>query len=76
VDELLDTAAASGRLDVIGEFAYPLPARVISELLGLPTDHIAQFKSWSDGIVGFIGAGKANAEKAEQGHESMRLLTQ
>ena len=27
---------ARGRLDVISEFAYPLPAIVIAELLGVP----------------------------------------
>ncbi len=36
VDELLAPALAAGRLEVIGDFAYPLPATVICELLGIP----------------------------------------
>lgn len=38
VDELLEKPAAHGRLDLMREFAYPLPARVICELLGVPKD--------------------------------------
>ncbi len=36
VDELLDDAPE--RFDLMSEFAYPLPARVICELLGVPTE--------------------------------------
>src|SRR6266545_4256899 len=34
IDELLGRVAGTGRLEVIGDLAYPLPVRVISELLG------------------------------------------
>src|SRR5262249_43609097 len=33
VEELLDVVAAQGRMDVIQDLAYPLPVRVISEML-------------------------------------------
>jgi len=38
VDEILDEAARNGRMDVMRELAYPLPARVICELLGVPAE--------------------------------------
>jgi len=38
VDELLEAPAARGHIELMGEFAYPLPARVICELLGVPKD--------------------------------------
>jgi cytochrome P450 len=38
VDEILDDAAPRGRMDVMRELAYPLPARVICELLGVPAE--------------------------------------
>jgi cytochrome P450 len=47
VDELLGAAAARGGLEVIEEFAYPLPVVVISEMLGVPAEDHEQFKAWS-----------------------------
>jgi hypothetical protein len=38
VDELLDAASRRHYLELMHEFAYPLPARVICELLGVPKD--------------------------------------
>lgn len=37
-DRALDAAAPSGRLEVIGELAYPIASAVILELLGVPPD--------------------------------------
>ncbi len=51
VADLLDAVAGKGEMDVIGDFAYPLPVIVIAELLGIPTADRAQFKQWSDAIV-------------------------
>ena len=36
VDELLEPGLARGGMELMGDFAYPLPARVICELLGIP----------------------------------------
>jgi len=35
----------------MAEFAGPLPTRVIAEMLGIPGEDFAQFRSWSDQIV-------------------------
>ncbi|MGH3155640.1 MAG: cytochrome P450 [Streptosporangiaceae bacterium] len=37
-DDLLGQAAGRGHLDLVADFAYPLPAAVISHLLGLSAD--------------------------------------
>ena len=51
VNNMLAAAKGKGRMDVITDLANPLPATVISELLGVPgTDH-QQFKEWSDDIA-------------------------
>jgi cytochrome P450 len=44
-----------GALDVIADFADPLPAMVIAEMLGLDPASHGQFKEWSDiiAVVGF-----------------------
>jgi len=51
VTDLLDAAEARGTFDVIADFAIPLPATVIAELLGVPTADLPRFKRWSDHFV-------------------------
>jgi cytochrome P450 len=51
VDELLDAALEAGEVDLIEAFAYPLPVRVICDLLGVPVDDQDRFKGWSDALA-------------------------
>ncbi len=46
-DELIAAMPASGTVDLLAEFAFPLPITVICELLGIPTDDRDQFRRWS-----------------------------
>ena len=46
VDDLLAHAAGKGEIDLIEEFAYPLPVRVICEMLGVPVKDHERFKAW------------------------------
>ncbi len=62
VDELIDAARGRGEMDLIRDFAYPLPATVIAELLGVPAEHQDRFKVWSDGILSFQGTGRTTVE--------------
>ncbi|HXJ78117.1 MAG TPA: cytochrome P450 [Candidatus Methylomirabilis sp.] len=39
-DRLLDRVAAARRMDVIGDFAYPLAVGTIANLLGVPEGHV------------------------------------
>jgi pimeloyl-[acyl-carrier protein] synthase len=47
VDGLLARAEAKGSIDLIEEFAYPIPVNVICEMLGVPVEDHEQFKGWS-----------------------------
>jgi cytochrome P450 len=52
VDELLDGLPARGETDLIGAFAWPLPLRVLGELLGLPREDLPRLHAWgSDWIL-------------------------
>jgi cytochrome P450 len=51
VDELLDAAWDADRVDLLEAFAYPLPVRVICDLLGVPADDQDRFKDWSDALA-------------------------
>jgi len=39
-------------MDLISDFAYPLPATVIAELLGVPSEDRDTYHQWADVIVG------------------------
>jgi cytochrome P450 len=47
VDGLLDHAEDRRGMDVIEEFAYPIPVNVICEMLGVPAADHERFKGWS-----------------------------
>ncbi|HLZ55336.1 MAG TPA: cytochrome P450 [Ktedonosporobacter sp.] len=50
-DELLDAVQEEGRMDLITDFAYPLPITVISEMLGIPATDRQRFRTWTQAIV-------------------------
>ncbi len=51
VDELLDRALEKPEIELIEDLAYPLPVRVISEMLGVPPEDYETFKSWSAALA-------------------------
>ena len=51
VDELLGAMSERGEVDVMRDFAEPLPAIVIAELLGVPAADHRQFKQWSSELL-------------------------
>jgi cytochrome P450 len=55
VHDLFQPALRRGQIDLIGEFAYPLPALVICEMIGLPLSDIDNIKIWSGAIEPFLG---------------------
>jgi fatty acid omega-hydroxylase len=46
VNELLDKATGKTRIDVVDEFAYPLPVNVICRIMGIPVEDEPQFHAW------------------------------
>ena len=50
-DALLDTVQNQGQMDLINDFALPLPITVISEMLGIPPTDRQQFRAWSQTLV-------------------------
>ncbi|HEY5111598.1 MAG TPA: cytochrome P450 [Acidimicrobiales bacterium] len=51
VDELIDAALDEGTVDLVDQFAYPLPVRVICDLLGVPVADQDRFKVWSHALA-------------------------
>lgn len=68
VDELLAPALLTGQIEAISEFAYPLPAIVIAEMLGVPPQDREQFTQWTRAFGTLLdgGSGGMDAEVAIQ----------
>ncbi|MBA2284235.1 MAG: cytochrome P450 [Ktedonobacteraceae bacterium] len=45
--ELLDQVREQGKMDVVSDMAFPLPAKVIAELLGVPAEDWNIFQRWA-----------------------------
>jgi pimeloyl-[acyl-carrier protein] synthase len=55
VDELLTAIDGDSEVDLIAALAFPLPARVICELLGVPIEQSTAFHGWSEDMAAFTG---------------------
>src|SRR5204862_6765824 len=75
VDSLLDRVQAQGRMDVIADLAYPLPAIVTAELLGVPTSDCDQLKAWSADFATMLGNFEHNPDHAPRVRRSLEEMT-
>jgi cytochrome P450 len=58
VNGMLDKASGKNRMDVVDEFAYPLPVSVICRIIGVPIEDEPQFHPWiADAITGLFDLG-------------------
>jgi len=68
VERLADGLAERERFDLIHDFAEPLPAVVIAELLGVPPEDHRRFREWSSTLIAALAArtqeGRAAATRA------------
>jgi cytochrome P450 len=55
VQVLLDKVAGQDRMDLIHDFAYPLPAIILADVYGIPRADADLLKNWSDALKVFIG---------------------
>jgi unspecific monooxygenase len=65
---LLDAVQPRGEMDVLADFAEPLPVIVIAELLGVPQEGRAWLRPWSQAIVAMyeLSPSPEDARKANQ----------
>ncbi len=71
---LLDQVTMTGAMDLIHDFAYPLPVTVIAEMLGVPATRQDDFKRWSDAIVSVqLAGGTDPAQIAQQQQFGMAI---
>jgi cytochrome P450 len=74
-DDLIDRVLPQGRMDVIADFAAPLPAIVTAELLGVPTSDHQQLKSWSADFAEMLGNFQHNPDRVSSVLRSVNEMT-
>jgi len=73
-DELLDQLPLDEDVDVVANFAGPLPAMVIGDLFGLLRSELPVLKSWSDPLGKFVLASTDRENLYENAAEVVREM--
>src|SRR5207244_9549167 len=65
-NSLLDAVQDKEHMDVIADLAYPLPAIVTAEMLGVPTSDWKQLTAWSADFAQLLGNFQHNPDHASK----------
>ena len=71
-DELIESLQGRTRIDIVDDFAYPLPVTVICRLLGVPREDEPTFREWSSAITdsGDIRPGEDLTMRQQAGNQA------
>jgi pimeloyl-[acyl-carrier protein] synthase len=64
--DLIDRVQAQGAMDVVTDFAFPLPATVIAEMLGVDGEDLDRFHAWSRAIIRSSDASQAHVPGVQE----------
>jgi cytochrome P450 len=73
-NSLLDAVQDKGQMDIIADLAYPLPAIVTAEMLGVPTSDWQQLTAWSADFAQVLGNFQHNPDRAKQVMQSLNEM--
>ena len=73
---LLERIGERERCDFIADFAGPLPALVIIDMLGAPRGELERLKRLSDEMALFIGSARASAAKYDRAEAATREMAE
>jgi pimeloyl-[acyl-carrier protein] synthase len=65
-NRLLDDVMPRGEMELISDFAAPLPSIVTAELLGVPVSDHRQLKQWSADLAEMLGNFQHNPDRSER----------
>jgi fatty acid omega-hydroxylase len=66
VASLLDKMKGKTRIDVVDEFAFPLPVTVICKILGVPLEDIPRFHAWIEAALDGLDLGPEATSEEQQ----------
>jgi cytochrome P450 len=76
VNGLIDDAVPAGRMDFIQAFAYRLPAMVMVDFLGVPSQDQGKVIGWTDDIAAFFGNARCPIEIAYAARDALLSLSE
>jgi cytochrome P450 len=74
-DRLIEAVLPLGHIDLIRDLGEPLPCIVAAELLGVPSEHFGQLKTWSQDFAEMLGNFQHNPEHAPRIAKSVEAMT-
>jgi hypothetical protein len=76
VDQMLKPLQYGAEVDLMREFANPMPVRIILEMLGIPQELRDTFVDWSRAIAVFRGNPNRTVEEARAAQDALIELTE
>lgn len=76
VERMLEPLRNASEADLLREIAYPLPVRVIGEMLGVPEMLHEHFIQWSDALAIFMGNPRRTLEQTQAAQDAVLALTE
>lgn len=74
-DRLLQAVMQNGEMDVIADFASPLPAIITAAMLGVPIEDHEQLKRWSADFAEMLGNFQHNPDRISQILKTVENMT-
>ncbi|MER6984146.1 cytochrome P450 [Streptomyces carpinensis] len=75
VRETLQSLADRESFDFVKDLAYPIPAIIVAELIGVPAGERDLFKKWSDDILTLVFGAEGSADRRERAQQGLVELT-
>ena len=76
VDQMLKPLRRGSEVELMREFANPMPVRIILEMLGIPQELRDTFVNWSRAIAVFRGNPNRTVEEARAAQDALIQLTE
>jgi cytochrome P450 len=73
-NELIDSFEADGRVELLRAFAAPVPAIVIAEMIGIPSEMAMQLVDWSNRMVAMYMFGVTHETELDANQASIEFM--
>ncbi|MFB7504990.1 cytochrome P450, partial [Streptomyces broussonetiae] len=74
VTELLDAFEGKDQVDIVEDFAYPLPVTAICKVLGVPREDEPRFHGWADALAAALDPRPGGDDAEQKGQQARQEL--